>query len=106
MAQYQIPLSEGAQLFTISLGDYQYTLTLIYRDADGGGWYLDMERADGSGLICGIPLVLGIDLLAQHKHLGFGGLYASLDGGAERYPTFDDMGKLLTLIWDDEKDAN
>lgn len=101
MAQYRVPLSEGAQSFAISLGDFQYMLTLVFRDAEGGGWFLDMVRADGSGQIYGIPLVLGVDLLAQHKHLGFGGLFAQMEGGAGRYPTYEDMGKLLTLIWDD-----
>lgn len=98
--RYEIPLTTGAQEFSVSLGDYQYTMTLIYREADGGGWFLDMVRADGSGAVYGIPIVIGPDLLAQHQYKGFGHLYASIDGGAERIPTWDDMGSVLSLQWE------
>ena len=57
MAMWQIPLTEGAQRFSVSLGNNVFKLTLIYRDAPQGGWFLDMELADGSDAIFGIPLV-------------------------------------------------
>ena len=101
--RYEIPLTAGAQSFSISLGDAQYQLTLIYRDADCGGWFLDMSRADGSAAVCGLPLVLGVDLLAQHQHLHFGHLYVVLDGGAVRAPTWDDMGTKISLEWEPEQ---
>lgn len=100
--RYEIPLNAGAQSFSISLGGFQYEMTLIYREADGGGWFLDMVRADGSGAVYGIPLVLDVDLLAQHAHKHFGHLYASLDGGADRTPTWEDMGSKLSLQWEEE----
>lgn len=97
--QYQIPLIEGAQSFTINLGDFQYRMTLIYREADGGGWFLDMERTDGTDDIYGMPLLLDVDLLAQHLHKNFGHLYVQMDGGLTRRPTYEDMGNTVILIW-------
>ena len=99
MSEFAIPLGRGAQTFTIGLGDVPVRMSLTYRDADGGGWVLDIERSDGSDAIYGIPLVLGVDLLAQHAHKRLGHLRCVLDGNAERVPTFDDVGSGLTLIW-------
>lgn len=101
MAQYQIPLAEGSQTFTVTLGDYQCKVSVIFRDADGGGWFIDVERTDGSAAVYGLPLVTGVDLLAQHKHLGLGGLSVQLSGGGMEYPSFDDMGKTVTVLWGD-----
>ena len=104
MATYRIPLDAGAQSFSIMLGDYQYKLTLVYRDCLYGGGYLDIVRADGEESCLGIPIILGVDLFAQHAYKGLGRLIASLDGGGDRVPTYDDMGSLLILTWrqDDE----
>lgn len=99
--RYRIPLSEGAQRFSIGLGDFQYQLSLIYREAVGGGWFLDLVRADGTDAIYGLPLVTGVDLLAQHQYKGFGHLYVELEGGSPRTPTYDDMGKTISLYWED-----
>ncbi len=105
MTMYQIPLTTGAQSFTINLGDVQYKMTLIYRDAEGGGWFLDMERSDGTDAIYGIPLVLGVDLLAQHSYKGFGHLYLNMDGGVTHRPTYEEMGKTVILTWTNEQNA-
>lgn len=101
MAKYQIPLSEGSQTFSITLGDHQCKISVIYRDAVGGGWFIDVERTDGSAAVFGLPLVTGVDLLAQHKHLGLGGLSVQWSGGGMEYPSFEDMGKTVTVLWDD-----
>jgi hypothetical protein len=101
MAQFQIPLAEGSQTFSITLGDYQCKVSVIYREADVGGWFIDVERTDGSAAVYGLPLVTGVDLLAQHKHLGLGGLSVQWSGGGMEYPSFEDMGKTVTVLWDD-----
>lgn len=98
--RYEIPLIEGHQEFAVTLGGVQFTMNLVYRDADGGGWFLDIVRADGLSAVCGLPLVVGTDLLAQHKHKHFGHLYAVLDGGAVRVPTWEDMGRTISLQWE------
>lgn len=98
----EIPLTTGAQSFSISLGGTQYQMRLVYRSADGGGWFLDIVRADRSDAIYGIPLVLGKDLLAQHQYKGFGHLLVQLERGETGHPAYDDMGVGLHLYWSDE----
>ena len=99
---YEIPLDAGAQSFSISLGGYQDQMKLVYRNGTGGGWFLDMTRADGTGSILGIPIILGVDLLAQHQYKGFGHLRATLESGETGHPTYSDMGSGLHLYWSDE----
>lgn len=104
MSIYQIPLSTGAQSFSIRLGEYNYRMTLIYRDADCGGWFLDMVRTDGSDALQGLPLVTGVNLLAQfgYKRMG-GALWCELPKQVKNYePTYADMGQTLSLFWSDE----
>lgn len=100
---YEIPLDAGAQSFTVNLGGVQYKMTVVWREAVGGGWFLDMERADKTEAIYGLPLLPCVDLLAQHEHLGFGHLMATLESGeAGQRPTYDDMGNALHLYWSEE----
>lgn len=99
---YEIPLDSGAQSFTISLGETRYRFRFVYRVADCGGWFLDMERTDGADAVCGIPLLLNIDLLAQYQHKGFGHLWATRDRGSGEHPTYDDMGSSIRLFWSEE----
>ena len=50
-------------------------------------------------LVCGIPLVTGIDLLEQYQHLGFnGGLYA-YENDTDVPPSFDTLGVSGGLVW-------
>lgn len=102
MTEYRLPLTAGAQYFTINLDDVQYRMTLIYRDAEGGGWFLDMVRSDGTDAIYGIPLILDTDILAQHHYKHFGHLRIEMEGGLCRRPTYKDMGSTVNLIWTPE----
>ena len=100
---YPIPLQPGVpQTFSISLGEVTYQLSLRYRnDPTGlGGWVLDIDDQLGNQLLYGIPLVTGADLLAQHRHLGFGGgLYVQTTDNPDAVPTFDDLGGDGVLYW-------
>ena len=100
--RYQIPLSEGAQSYAITLGDFTYQITIIYRGAEGGGWFMDIVRADGTDAIYGIPLVLGVDLLEQYQYKDMGHLFVEMDAGATRAPSYDDMGSTISLFWEDD----
>ena len=53
-----------------------------------------------SAAVHGLPLVPGVDMLAQQEHLGLGHLYCLVDGRTERSPTFDDMGSAVSLYWE------
>ena len=99
MTMYKIPLTTGAQSFSINLGDVQYRMPLIHRDDDDGRWFIANERADETDAIYGIPLVLGVDLLAQFAHKNFGHLYVNMDGGVNHRPTYEERGNTVILTW-------
>jgi len=93
---YEIPLLPVPQRFTIALGGKEYRLTVQYRD----GWVLDIDSAEGEPRVAGIPLVTGVDLLGQYRHLGFGGglwlINASL---SDDPPTYENLGVQAKLYW-------
>lgn len=96
---YQIPLGSGAQQFTVDLGGTKYKIRLLYRKADGGGWFLDLYDARGNIVLAGLPLRPGHDLLEPYQYLGIGHLYVAVDGGAERDPDYSDMGSAVSLYY-------
>lgn len=98
---FEIPLTAGAQSFPITLGEDDFQISIIYRDAVGGGWFLDIERIDGSDGLYGLPMIPGKDLLAQHEYKGFGHLYVFYEGELE-HPTYEDMGQSVRLAWSEE----
>lgn len=97
---FEIPTSPNiARLFTITLNGVLYTMRLLYRDVDMGGWILDIADGNGNALVCGIPLVTGCNLLDQYAYLGIGGvLIAGTDGAILTPPTIDNMG-LQSHLW-------
>jgi hypothetical protein len=95
MAAYEIPLSPQPQTFSISLAGVAYNITLLWRESPvGGGWFIDLADASGNAILAGIPLVTGVDLLAQHKHLGIKAqLWVATDGvNYFDTPTFQNIG--------------
>ncbi|AJK46297.1 phage baseplate plug family protein [Burkholderia plantarii] len=97
---YEIPLAPTPQVFSITLSGVAYRLTVLYRDAAEAGWTLDMAHASGDPLINGIPLVTGVDLLGQYRHLGLGGrLWVQGDDGPDELPSFDDLGVGSHVFW-------
>lgn len=95
---YEIPLISEPQTLTLSLGGTDYALRLRWND-HASLWILDIADADENDLVCGIPLVTGIDLLEQYQHLGFnGGLYA-YENDTDVPPSFDTLGVSGGLVW-------
>lgn len=89
-----------AQRFKLDLGATTYNFRLTYNDASDGGWILDIGDENGGALLAGIPLVSGVDLLAQYQYLGFGGsLVVTTDRGAGEVPTFDGLGVTSHLFF-------
>jgi hypothetical protein len=89
----EVPLSAVPTVFPISLGGFRVYLQLTWRNAGGSGWVLDILDADRSGLVLGLPLVTGIDLLGQHRHLGIpGALYVATDVNVDAVPTYTNLG--------------
>ena len=97
---YEIPLIQGPQAFTTRLSGVEYQMTVIYRGVAEGGYTLDINDATGSPIVQGIPLVTGCDLLAQYKHLGFGGrLWVQTASTPDAAPTFSGLGSETVLLW-------
>ena len=95
MATYtEIPLTPSQpQRFTTLLGGTSYNMRFTFDTAQDGCWILDIGDADGNILVAGIPIVSGVDLLAQYTYMGFGGaLICTTDRGAGEVPTFDSLG--------------
>ena len=68
----EIPLAPLPVIFQIDLVGRGYIFRTQYRDADNGGWVLDIDRMNpAEELVHGIPLVTGLDLLWQHQHHDF-----------------------------------
>lgn len=90
---FEVPLSNVSQQFNITLGGKQYAIRLMWRDCDMGGWFFDISTAAGVGIVLGVPLVTGADLLAQYPDKGFGGvLRVATDGDPDAVPTYGNLG--------------
>lgn len=119
---YEVPLIASPQAFSIQLGGTTYNLVFLYHTANAGfitapvgiatndgsqidtnvigGWVLDINDIRNQPIVCGIPLVTGIDLLYQYKYLGFGGsLVVSSDGSPTTVPTFTNLGTISHLYF-------
>lgn len=93
MATFEIPLSPRPQRMKIALAGVAYLLRFYFANTDGGGWLLDISSATGAPLICGIPLVTGVDLLAPYAYVGIGGkLFVRSDSDPGAVPTFTNLG--------------
>lgn len=93
MATYEIPLSPTPQTFGIVLAQVAYNVTVQWRDADQGGWVLDLADENNVLIVGGIPLVTGADLLEQFDYLAIGGsLIVQTDHDTDAVPTFANLG--------------
>jgi len=93
LAVSEVPLTPQPQSFQITLGGNQLNLTFLYRDAEMGGWTVDIYNSAHLPIVCGVPLITGADLLAQYAYLEFGGqLWVVSDGYPTAVPTFFNLG--------------
>lgn len=94
---FEIPLTAQPQDFFVALAGVQYSFKLRWRDDPNGGWVLDIADSSGNALISGIPLVTGVDLLAQYKYVGIGvELWVQTDA-ADAPPTYTNLGSASHL---------
>lgn len=100
VAVFEIPLQPTPQKINVLLGLVSYNLTVVWRDADQGGWFLDIADVSDNPILRGLPLITGADLLAQYKYLDFGGkLVVQSDSNPDNTPTFADLGSTSHLYW-------
>ena len=97
---FEIPLRPTSQRLSVQLDGTTYILTVIWRDADQGGWFMDMADSGSNPILNGIPLITGADLLKQYGYLGFGGkLFVQSDANPDDVPTYTDLGSTSHLYW-------
>lgn len=97
---YEIPLTPDPQRFTVTLSGVDYRITVQYRAAGGAGWVLDIADTTNGPIVSGIPLVTGVDLLGQYRHLGFAGrLWVQGAADPDDVPTFEDLGIGSHVFW-------
>lgn len=94
MTPYEIPLTPAPQKFLIDLAGATRQLR-VYWCKYQQSWVVDINTSGGDPIVQGIPLVTGVDLLAQHRHLELGGsLIAQTDFEPAAVPTFKNLGVL------------
>jgi hypothetical protein len=123
MQTFIIPTSAQAQIFTIQLAGVTYNMRLTYHTVDGGlegvapsgydsdsdqvidlnnlsNWTLDIFDVGNNPIVCGMPLIPGIDLLYQYQYLKLGGaLIVSSPPDFDRVPSFTDLGTVSQLYF-------
>jgi len=90
---YRIPLEPTPQRFDIELGGRALTMEVRW-NPEIPGWILDIYDADTDApLILCLPLITGIDMLAQHRYLGLpGSIVVTTDGDDLAVPTEYNLG--------------
>jgi len=90
MAIMEIPLSPDNQRFAISINNTNYKMRILWREIN---WILDIQDENGTDIITGIPLVTGVNLLAQYAWLRFDfGLWVVSDSVLNEAPGQFDLG--------------
>lgn len=87
----EIPLTPDNQQFTTAINGVNYSILTLWRD--DAGWIIDLQDSNGADIVTGIPLMTGVNLLAQFSYLNLGfGLAVVCDDPAQDYPTKTDLG--------------
>lgn len=99
MAVFLIPVQNVPQKFSIELGGIGYIITTRW-NTEAGAWALDIaDEASGTALITNLPIVTGIDLLAQYQHIISGSLVAYTEGNEYAPPNLDNFGREGNLFF-------
>lgn len=97
---FKIPLTPTPQIFSIQLSGIDYRIRLTYKNTDEAGWIIDILDATENQIVNGIPLVTGVNLLEQYRHLGFlGRLWVQTASDPDAVPTFLNLGIDAQLWW-------
>lgn len=93
MNNFLLPLVNQPQQFEIDLAGVAYLLTSRWNDANEAGWVIDIADSNNVPIVCNIPMVTGVDLLAGLAYLGINGsLFVFTDGDEFAVPTLDNLG--------------
>jgi hypothetical protein len=97
---YVLPLKPYPVQVRVTLLGTTYLLRTRWSNGQSC-WILDLSDTDGNLIIGSIPLVTGVDLLAQfgYEDIG-GGLYVYNTSGDPYYvPQYGDLGVLSQLVF-------
>lgn len=87
----EVPLTADNQTFSVTLGGKSWYMRLLWRDV--AGWILDIYDANNVPVLTGVPLIPGVNLLAQYPSLPFDGMLAvGVATEAPAYPTQVNLG--------------
>lgn len=96
---FEVPLSAQPQLFQISLAGTSYFMRIVWNTILEV-WVMDLLNADRTPLLNGVPLITGLDLLAQYKYLGIqGSLIVQSGADNDALPTFENLGDTSHLFF-------
>lgn len=97
-----LPVQQGApsQEFQVSLDGQLYTLGLTWNEREGA-FYLDVSDQDGSPILLGRKVVVGLPLLARFRDAALppGQLLAVDTSGQGKDPSLADLGARVPLYY-------
>jgi hypothetical protein len=92
MTPFEVPLTAQAQTFSVAGSVNTYNLRVTWC-GPSACWILDIYDGLNAPLVLGIPMVTGVDLLAQYEYLGIGGaLVVQTDSDPGAVPTYQSLG--------------
>lgn len=90
--------SDPSQTFDVALGGTTYSVAARFND-ENGVWTFDLTVTTGGvGLVVGVPILIGQDILGPYA-LGIGGMLAADLSGAGLDAGADDLGERVTVTW-------
>lgn len=97
---FKIPLDNTPQRFAIELAGQSLVIVSQWND-EMPAWTIDIiDGATEQPLIMCLPLVSGVDLLAQHEYIGIPGqLIVYTDGDEFAPPTLENLGQEANLYY-------
>lgn len=106
---YIVPITSNPnQTFTSTIpidnSSIKFNFFLKY-NTESSCWVLDIKDSGNNGIVTGINLVTGVNLLEQYSYLKIGSAYlAKVDTSlTDDLPTEYNLGTKFLLIWDDTK---
>ena len=104
---YIVPItSNPSQTFTSTIpidgGSIKFNFFLKF-NTESSCWVLDIKDSSNNGIVTGINLVTGANLLEQYSYLKIGSAYlAKIDNSlTDDLPTEYNLGTSFLLIWSD-----
>ena len=99
MRAFEIPLVSVPQKFAITLAGVSYTMVLRWNEP-GQFWGLDIKDQNDNGILTGVPLITGANLLDGYAYLNFNGeLWVTTDYNTGAPPTSSNLGAQSHLFF-------